>query len=108
MTQKQIEKKIQEIRSKAGDTFFSVHFIKKNKEYRKMVCRLKVKKGVKGIGMSYSPTEKGLLCVFDLQKEAFRMINIRTIRHLQIKGKQLVSRWQRFVNYIKDKQMQTV
>ena len=102
MTQTQIENKIQEIRSKAGDTFFSVHFIKKNGDYRKMVARLNVKKGVKGVGMRYSPTEKGLLCVFDIQKQAFRMINIRTIRYLQIKSKQLVGRWERFINRVKD------
>lgn len=102
MTQSEIENKIQEIRSKAGDTFFSVHFIKKDGTLRKMVARLNVKKGVKGVGMRYSPTEKGLLCVFDIQKDAFRMINIRTIRHLSIKGKQLVSRWQRFINYLLD------
>jgi len=103
MNQSQIENKIQEIRSRAEDTFFSVHFIKKDNTLRKMVCRLGVQKGVKGIGMRYSPTEKGLLCVFDVQKQAFRMINIRTIRYLNIKGKQLVSRWQRFVNYLVDK-----
>lgn len=103
MNQSEIENKIQEIRSKAEDTFFSVHFIKKDGSLRKMVARLNVKKGVKGIGMAYNPTEKGLLCVFDVQKQAFRMINIRTIRYLNIKGKQLVSRWQRFINYLKDK-----
>jgi hypothetical protein len=90
MTQSQVEQKIQEIRSKAEDTFFSVHFIKKNGELRKMVARLKVSKGVKGIGHAYDPTSKGLLCVFDVQKEAFIMINIKTIQHLQIRGESIV------------------
>lgn len=90
MSQLEIEKVIQEIRNRAEDTFFSVHFIKKNGELRKMVCRLGVKKGVKGVGMSYNPTEKGLLCVYDVAKRAFRMINIRTIQFLQIRKEQLV------------------
>lgn len=90
MTQTEIENTIQEIRSRAEDTFFSVHFIKKNGELRKMVARLGVQKGVKGVGMSYNPTDKGLLCVYDVQKQAFRMINIRTIQFLQIKKEQIV------------------
>ncbi len=83
---------IKEIRSRAEDTIFSCHFIKKDGSLRKMVCRLGVKKGVKGVGMSYDPTEKGLLCVYDMQKLAFRMINLRTIIKMQIKGEVLYER----------------
>ena len=90
MTQTEIRNRIDEIRSKAADTFFSVHFIKKNGDLRKMVCRLKVQKGVKGVGMAYDPTEKGLLCVFDVQKQAFRMIRIETIQHLQIRREKVI------------------
>lgn len=86
MSQKEIYETINKIREKAGDTFFSVEFIKKNGDLRKMVCRLNVKKGVTGAGMSYDPTSKGLLCVYDVQKEGFRMINIDTIQHIQIRG----------------------
>jgi hypothetical protein len=89
MTQTEIRNRIEEIRAKAEDTFFSVHFIKKNGELRKMVARLKVSKGVKGVGLAFNPTEKGLLPVYDVQKQAFRMINIATIQHLQIRGEQL-------------------
>ena len=89
MTQSQIVERIAEIRSKAEDTFFSVHFIKKNGDLRKMVARLGVSKGVTGKGLAFDPTAKGLLTVFDVQKQAFRMIRIATIQHLQIKGEQL-------------------
>jgi len=90
MTQTQIENTIQEIRNKAEGTIFSVEFIKKDGSLRKMVARLGVKKGVKGVGMAYNPTEKGLLPVYDMQKLAFRMIVINTIQKLQIRGTQLV------------------
>jgi hypothetical protein len=90
MTQQAIESTIAEIRAKADDTFFSVHFIKKNGDLRKMVARLGVQKGVKGVGMAYNPTEKRLLCVYDVAKKGFRMIRIDTIQHLQIKGEKLV------------------
>ena len=89
MTQTDIENKIAEIRSKAEDTFFSVHFIKKNGDLREMVARLGVQKGVKGVGLAFDPTAKRLLCVYDVQKQGFRMIRIDTIQHLQIKGEQL-------------------
>jgi hypothetical protein len=90
MTQSEIESKIQEIRNEAEGTFFSVHFIKKDGTLRKMVARLGVSKGVKGVGLAFNPTAKGLLPVFDVQKNAFRMINISTIQQLQIKGNRLV------------------
>jgi hypothetical protein len=34
--------------------------------------------------MSYNPTEKDLVVVFDMQKEAFRMVNAKTV--LEIKA----------------------
>ena len=89
MSQLEIEKVIQEIRARAEDTFFSVNFIKKNGDLRKMVCRLNVKKGVKGVGMSYDPTSKGLLCVFDVVKNGFRMIVINTIQNIKIRGNRI-------------------
>lgn len=84
-----VRQAVQEIRSRAEDTIFSCHFIKKDNTLRKMVCRLGVQKGVKGVGMAYDPTEKALLCVYDMQKSGFRMINLKTIQRLQIKGEVL-------------------
>ena len=71
---------------KAENTIFSVTFTKKDGTVRTMVARLNVKKGVKGTGMAYNPIEKGLLPVFDLQKNGFRMINLKTVTELTIKG----------------------
>lgn len=64
---------------------FSCVFIKRTTgETRKMICRLHVKKGVKGIGLKYNPMEKGLLNVFDMKKGEFRMINLETLKELKI------------------------
>lgn len=71
---------------KAENTIFSVTFTKKDGTVRTMVARLNVKKGVKGTGMAYNPIEKGLLPVFDMQKNGFRMINLKTVTELTIKG----------------------
>ena len=55
-----------------------------------MVARLHVKKGVNGKGMAYNPVEKGLLPVWDMQKNGFRMINLKTVTELKIKGEELI------------------
>lgn len=66
---------------------FTVEFIKKNGELRKMNARLGVKKGITGNGMKYKPTDKGLLPVYDMQKQGFRMINFETIVSYTIHGR---------------------
>jgi hypothetical protein len=66
-----------------GNRFFSVTFIKKDGSLRRMVARLGVRKGVKGVGMSFSPSDKGLMVVFDMHKREFRMINLETIVELK-------------------------
>lgn len=76
-----------EYKQMLGDKFFSVEFIKKDGSLRKMVARLGVTKGVTGEGMKYDPISKGLLPVYDVQKQAYRMININTIQSLKVKGK---------------------
>jgi hypothetical protein len=66
-----------------GNRMFSVTFIKKDGSLRRMVARLGVRKGVKGIGMSFNPSDKGLMVVFDMHKREFRMINLETIVELK-------------------------
>ena len=66
---------------------FGVTFIKKDGSERDMVCRLGVKKGVTGEGMNYDPALHALLPVFDMTKDAFRMIQLKTITRLTINGK---------------------
>ena len=67
-----------------GEKIFTITFVRKDGSVRVMNARRGVKKGVKGVGMSYNPTEKGLIVVFDMQKEAFRMVNAKTV--LEIKA----------------------
>jgi hypothetical protein len=66
---------------------FSIDFIKRtNGELRTMVCRRGVFKGVKGTGMSYDPLSKALLTVWDVQKNAYRMISLDRLRALRMDG----------------------
>lgn len=82
ITKKEALKKIRQSNGK----LFGVTFIKKNGSLRDMNCRLGVQKGVKGVGMSYNPSEYNLICVFDVKKDSFRMINLKTITRLSISG----------------------
>ena len=86
------------IHRRCGDgRIFHVHFIKRTDGSRRdMTARLGVWKGVKGIGHNFSPKEKALICVYDMQKiregvtekGAFRMINLETVFHLKINGEE--------------------
>ena len=74
------------IYNKTNNTFFSAVFTKKNGERRKMLCRLGVKKGVKGVGLRFKPQDKGLMTVFDIHKGGHRFINLMTLERLRIRG----------------------
>ena len=68
------------------NTIFSVVFLKKNGEIRRMSCLLGVKKYLKGGKLKYNPRERGYLVVLDTQKKAYRMINLNTISNITSKG----------------------
>ena len=73
--------------AKRTGRIFTVCFVKRtNGEFRRMNCRGCVQKGVLGIGMKYDPNEMNLISVFDMQKQAFRMINSDTVTELSVDG----------------------
>lgn len=65
---------------------FSSTFIKKNGQHRLLTGRLKVSKGLKEYAKPrpYDPNKYNLICVYDMTKQAFRMININTLLTLTI------------------------
>lgn len=65
---------------------FSVQFIKKDGTLRDMVCRLGVKKYLKGGELKFDAKSMGYLPVFDMQKQQYRMININTLIKAKING----------------------
>jgi hypothetical protein len=62
-----------------GGKFFSLTFIKKDGTARKITARIGVKKNIKGVGLSFNPSDHGLIVVYDIHKRAYRMINLNTI-----------------------------
>ena len=70
--------------------FFTVTFTKKDGSERVLNGRVGVYKSkhapLTGEGLAYTPSDYGLVTVFDAQKKAYRMVNTSTIRELIVDG----------------------
>ena len=64
------------LKETSNKKIFSVTFVKKDGSIRKMNAMRGVRKGVKGVGHSFDPSEKNLLTVYDMQIGAFRFVNL--------------------------------
>lgn len=74
-----------ELKKLVGNQFFGATFVKKNGEIRKMLCRVGVKKYLKGGVKKYDYDD--LLTVYDLKKKAYRTIPLSRLLTLNAKGK---------------------
>ena len=80
---------VQKIKDTKG-AFFTVKFIKKDGSERVMNARFGVKKYIKGGELPYDPIAKGLLPVYDMQAQGYRMININTIISAKIGNEEFI------------------
>ena len=76
------------IRASRGRIFTATIIKRTNGERREMNCRLGVTKYVTGEGLKFDPAKKNLVTVFDMQKNAYRMINIDGLESLKIEGEE--------------------
>lgn len=76
-----------DIINKTNGKFFGITFIKKDGTIRKATARIGVKKGVKGVGMNYNASEKGIKIVWFCDAENFRAIKLNSILWIKFKGK---------------------
>jgi hypothetical protein len=68
---------VQDIILGSGGRFLTVCFRKRTTgELREMTCRTGVRKGVKGVGMAFTPEQRNLVVVWDVEKRGFRMITL--------------------------------
>ena len=72
------------IRIHAENKIFSAIFIKENGEIRKMLCRLGVKKDLKGKHLN--PSYLRNLTVWDMQKKGYRTIPTSRLLAIKLKG----------------------
>lgn len=76
----------QQIIAHTKGKIFSCSFVKKDGSVRQMTARLGVKKGVNGKGLRFDALSKGLIPVFDVVADGYRMVNINTIKSLTSRG----------------------
>ena len=74
-----------EIKKMVGNQFFSATFVKRNGEVRSMLCRLGVKKYLKGGEKRYDYDD--LMTVYDVKKKGYRTINLNTLMQVKAMGK---------------------
>ncbi len=71
----------------AGSSMFTVEFTKKDGSHRVMNCMKGVKKHLKGGDLRYTPSDHGLVPVYDLLNKGYRMISKDSLVALRINGK---------------------
>jgi len=81
------------IESLSNGTIYSVTFVKKDGTLRLMNSIKGTKRGVKGVGLKFDASEKGLIPVYDIQlakkdpenpDKAWRIVNVNTLTEVVI------------------------
>jgi len=76
--------KVKDLILNSNGRVFTVVFKKKDGSDRKMNCRIGVTKHVNCTGLAYNPANYDLIPVFDMQVKNYRMVNLDTVKALQI------------------------
>ena len=79
------------IKEISNGLIFTVTFLKRtNGEIRQLNCRKGVKKNLTGQGLAFNPAHKGLVGVFDMQKQDYRFISLESILSLSVQGQRFI------------------
>lgn len=81
---------IQEFKNEVKGNFFRACFIKKDGTMREITARFGVKKHLKGGELKYNPEALNYIIVFDVEKEAYRTINMDKLIFLRYNGKEVI------------------
>lgn len=94
----------EDVKKLVGNQFFSATFLKKNNELREINCRLGVKKHLKDGKKRYDTEYYNYLTVYDLQKKAYRTLNVNTLIELRANGQKIKVDKNRWLKFFKIKQ----
>lgn len=81
---------IQEFKSEVKGNFFRACFVKKDGTVREMTARFGVKKHLKGGELKYNPESLNYIVVFDIEKKAYRTINMDKLIFLRYNQKEIL------------------
>ena len=83
---KQVKKMLQD-NNKTGN-IYSVSFQKRTDgSIRKMICRGKVFKALRGGTLKFNPLERDLVQVYDMRKKGYRLVPCENVISIKAKGK---------------------
>ena len=83
---KRVKKMLQD-NNKTGN-IYSVSFQKRTDgSIRKMICRGKVVKGLRGGTLKFNPLERDLVQVYDMRKKGYRLVPCENVISIKAKGK---------------------
>ena len=83
--------KAKELITNSKGRIFSATFTKKDFTRRLINARIKVNYQAKTKRKApYKPETKGMICVYDMTKKGFRMINLQTLETLSINKKKYI------------------
>ena len=89
-------KQVIDLFKKANGTLVSVTFVKRtNGEIRRMLARTSVRKGVKGVGLKFKPSDKNLMGVYDFGEvrkgadpwKCYRFVPVDAVLTMRVRGK---------------------
>lgn len=84
MTKEQKIKRARELIQKTRGKIFSATFVKKDNTRRRMVARLGVRSQLRGGKRAYDPAQYNLVCVYDMEAQDYRSINLETIEEVRV------------------------
>ncbi len=79
--------KTSEIKKLVGSRIFSATFTKKDGSLRKILCKLGVKKHLKGGKKGYDSEALNYLTVYSLDSRGYRTLNLNTLTQIKANGK---------------------
>lgn len=75
---------ITKMKQRPGEVFYVTFLKRENNELRQMRCAFGIKENVKGAGQSFDPKKLHLVCVYDMDKAAYRMISLERLKEIRI------------------------
>ena len=75
-----------QVRKLVGHKIFSATFTKKDGTTRKMLCKLGVKKHLKGGVKTYDTESLNYLTVYSLDSRGYRTLNLNTLKEIKANG----------------------
>jgi hypothetical protein len=90
-TRKATNEELVSIVENSNGKMLNLKTVKDNGEFRSLTGRLGVRKGTNGNGLKFNPAEKGLIVIWDKDKQEHRMVRKENIYEVSLCFRSLLS-----------------